>query len=121
VDISHIPQSHIDKLREDSSLATQFDKTYGAGCAAACMKPSGGQKALGSGKKDIPQAHIDKLLGNPGFASDFDRVYGAGESDRVLAEHGGGRPQALEAAGIVVNGKTIAAAHVAKLKAQPAP
>jgi len=39
MDISHIPQAHIDKLKQDGSLASQFDRTYGEGAAAACTQP----------------------------------------------------------------------------------
>jgi len=70
-------------LRQDSSLAIQFDKTYGEGAAAACCKP---MKAIAGKSTSIPQVHIDKLLGNPGFAPDFDKVYGKGEAARILSE-----------------------------------
>jgi len=143
VDISMVPEAHRQKLREDPSLAGDFDKKYGRGASAKILRGGGSRKAASppvdqfdlmnmsspthtpAAKVDIshvPAEHAIKLRQNPSLAGDFDKRYGPGTADAILAP----APQAQAALtmgsseeSITLNGLVVKPEHVDMLLNNP--
>ena len=102
VDVSHVPPAHQEKLRANPSLASEFDRIYGAGASEAILYPGGGGGgAKKKGKKPKPE-HIQMLLDNPDLVGKFDKIYGEGAGEELLRRTGHGQEEAPASAGEII-------------------
>eukprot|EP00658_Telonema_sp_P-2_P080079 TRINITY_DN7899_c0_g1_i4.p1 TRINITY_DN7899_c0_g1~~TRINITY_DN7899_c0_g1_i4.p1 ORF type:complete len:766 (-),score=208.64 TRINITY_DN7899_c0_g1_i4:114-2411(-) len=86
IEVSSLPVEHLDMLRNDPSLAPEFDQMYGDGAAAQVLgiapRPVAAVEILPS------EDHIQMLRNDPSLAPKFDNFYGPGAAERMLEQQG---------------------------------